>query len=160
MRGDARPFGDGLLFFKCRNHYALYRWWLLDILQVGFGCWRQRRYPYISAYNSHFARVIFFCIGANNLLKALARHLDEFWLRFVEQRRTVLHTKTQNILVITGLAGRAIFHSRSLIGKAERKSQRLEILTSIAEFTRNRLRHEVVSYNSGNLYGHSREFCG
>lgn len=60
------------------------------------------------ADDGHFAGIVF--IGRSP--EVLARHLDELRLGLINERRAVLHTKTQDLFVVSGIARRAIFHKR------------------------------------------------
>ena len=52
----------------------------------------------------------------------LARHLDEIRLLFLDERRAVLHAETQDLLVVSCIAGRAIFHRLLGVGMVSERS--------------------------------------
>lgn len=94
------------LFLDGRNDNALGRvsGWLERFFYFG----RRRRDRiggWLAANNGFFAEVVF------GRFKIFAWHLDKSRGSFFNQRRTVLHTKTQNFLVVFSLASRAKFHS-------------------------------------------------
>src|SRR5690606_6161121 len=85
------------------------RWDDYPLLRFRFGVRRWLRHS-VAADDRDFVRFVLY-----RFVKALTRHRDEIRLLFVNERRAVLHTETQNFFVVLGSAGRAIFHISFLV---------------------------------------------
>ena len=127
MRGHARAFLP-LAFLERRDDDALGRngplRFLTDgkVLYLRFDRRGGRRYRHVATYYGDLRRVVNLDLRH---LEAIARHLDEIRFRFIQKRRAILHAETQNVLVVAGLAGRAIFHNLELELMARRRGQGL-----------------------------------